>query len=311
MDDRISLIQKIGLGTVQFGSDYGIANKRGKVSESEAFEILNFAWEQGINTVDTAAAYWDSEGILGRFFEKSGLNYRVVSKVPAFESKNFNSLKNGLKKTLARLKQEKIYGYLIHKFDDIIEQKSLLSELQQSKKEGFVEKIGFSLYRVEELQYLLDRNIPFDILQIPYNIFDQRFAEYFQSLKNRGVEIHTRSAFLQGLFFLRADELNENMRSARGYLKKLRNISSELGIPIPHLCLCFVLLNPHLDKTIIGVDSMVQLKQNMIFTDYISKTNEIYEQLKGFAMEDEQVILPFLWEQNKKQAVGHASRKAS
>ncbi len=295
MDERISLIQKIGLGTAQFGFDYGIANKRGKVPEAEVFEILNFAWEQGINVIDTAAGYGDSEDILGRFFEKSGLNYRVVSKAPALENKNLNNFMDGLKTTLGRLKQEKIYAYLIHKFDDIVEQEFLLKQLRQSKEEGLVEKIGFSLYRVEELQYLIDRNISFDILQVPYNIFDQRFAEHFRSLKSKGVEIHARSAFLQGLFFLSVDELSENMRSARGHLKKLQSISSERGIPIRYLCLCFVLLNSHLDKIIIGVDSAAQLRQNMAFTDYLSKTNEIYEQLKRLEMKDEQVILPFLW----------------
>ena len=297
MDNRPSLIQKIGLGTAQFGSPYGIANKEGKISESEAAKILNFAWDQGVNTLDTAAAYGDSEDVLGRFLVKSGFNYRVVSKAPALNVGNVNTFGDQLNATLVRLRQKKIYGYLIHKFDDIKEYESLLNELQKSKKEELVEKIGFSLYRVEELQYLLDRKIAFDLLQVPYNIFDQRFAGHFQALKSKGVEIHVRSAFLQGLFFLKVDELSQQMHAARGNLKKLQTISAELDIPISHLCLCFVLLNPYLDKVIIGVDSLAQLRQNLGFTNYIQKMNEIYDQCKGLDIEDEQVILPFLWEQ--------------
>ena len=300
MNDRISVIQRIGLGTVQFGFDYGIANKRGKIPESEVFEILNFAWKQGVDTLDTAAAYGGSEDILGRFIEKSGFNYRVVSKSSEFDGKGSNCLMDGLKETLGRLRQERIYGYLIHKFGNIAEQKLLLDELQEIKRAGLVEKIGFSLYRIEELQYLLDQNIPFDILQVPYNIFDQRFAKHFRSLKTRGVEIHTRSVFLQGLFFLEADELSEEMQGGRDSLKKLRDVSSEQGIPIQYLCLCFVLLNSYLDRVIIGIDSIDQVKQNIDFTDYMAKTEEFYGRLEELEIEDEQVILPFLWGQSKR-----------
>ncbi|MCK5503782.1 MAG: aldo/keto reductase, partial [Thermodesulfovibrionia bacterium] len=153
--------------------------------------------------------------------------------------------------------------------------------------------------RAEELQYLLDRNIPFDILQAPYSIFDQRFAKHFRSLKTKGIEVHVRSVFLQGLFFLDTKELSGAMEMGRDNLKKLHDISSEQDVPLQYLCLCFVLLNAYLDKVIIGVDSIDQLRQNMDFVNYMAKTEEVYGQLENLKVEDEEVILPFLWEQNK------------
>ncbi len=287
-------MQKIGLGTAQFGSAYGIANRRGKVPESEIGEILQWAGTQQISVLDTALSYGDSEEILGRLLNGASLNYKIVSKAPDLNGGK-TTLKENLKKTLERLKQKSVYGYLIHNFNNLLEQGSLADDLKQLKQEGLVQETGFSLYRPQELEYLLDRQIQFDIIQIPYNIFDQRFEPYLPLLVERNVEIHTRSVFLQGLFFLDSQEIKGTLKAAEPQLKKLRDISTQANIPIGYLCLCFVLLNPFIDHVIIGIDSMEQLRQNLRSLDYMDEVKSFQQELKNLCVANEDILLPFRW----------------
>lgn len=294
MQNKVNILQKIGLGTAQFGSAYGIANQRGKIPESEIGEILQWAKAQQISVLDTAGSYGDSEDILGRLLNKSPLNYKIVSKASDLNGEK-TALRESLKKTMERLKQKSIYGYLIHNFENLLEQESLPDDLRQLKQEGLVQKIGFSLYRPQELEYLLDHQIRFDIIQIPYNILDQRFEPYLPLLVERNVEIHTRSVFLQGLFFLNSQEIKGTLSAAEPQLKKLWHISTQANIPIVYVCLCFVMLNPFIDHVIIGIDSMEQLRQNLRCLDYMDQVKSVYQELKSLCVDNEDILLPFRW----------------
>lgn len=286
------LANKTCLGTAQFGSDYGIANKKGKISKEEVFRILEHAYNSGIDTIDTAYSYGESEEIIGEFISKSENRFNIISKMPDLESFEVNKY---FQQTLKRLKQARIYGYLVHRFDNLNMDKKLWNRLKSLEQRGLVHKIGVSLYKREELDYLLKSDIHFDIVQVPYNIFDQRFEGYFSNLRRNGIEIYTRSVFLQGLFFLKMDEINKSFQPAKDMIEKLYRISSEHSIPIYALCLCFVLLNPFIDKVIIGVDSVEQLSQNIDSIEYLDRTKSIYGLLKSLKFHDEKVILPYNW----------------
>ncbi|MGP1664729.1 MAG: aldo/keto reductase, partial [Rhodanobacter sp.] len=71
---------KLALGTVQFGLPYGIANPGGQIGRDDAGQILALARESGIDTLDTAIAYGDSEACLGAVGTKG---FRVITKLPA------------------------------------------------------------------------------------------------------------------------------------------------------------------------------------------------------------------------------------
>lgn len=288
-------MNKICLGTAQFGLDYGIANKKGKISKEEVFEILDYAYNKGIMTLDTAHSYGESEERIGEFISESKNTYNIISKLPPLDNSELN-VESYYLETLQRLRQEKIYGYLIHRFDDLTSYKgNLWIELRSLKERGLLNKAGTSLYKTEELRYLLDNNIAFDIIQVPYNIFDQRFHQYFPALKKKDVKIFARSIFLQGLFFAEDDIIEKYFASSKKMIELLRNISKEHDIPANAIYLCFALLNPFIDKVIIGVDSLSQLKENIDSLAYIKKVEGIYQMLESLKFYDENVILPFNW----------------
>jgi len=289
------MIQKLAIGTAQFGTKYGIANKRGQIPKQEVFKILDYAYQFGVNTLDTAYIYGESEEIIGEFIYKSGKDFYVVSKLPDINGKESSEINGHIIESLERLKTSKLYGYLIHKFDNYIQNGGIWEILMNLKKQGIVEKIGFSLYHPQELDILFDRKIKFDLIQLPYNIFDRRFERYFILLKDQNVEIHIRSIFLQGLFFLSPDDLPPKLKKAEKYLTQLQRLSKKYNLPINAICMNFVLTNPYIDKVLIGVDSLKQLEENIRAIDYYNKVENLKEMLSRLELNNEEILLPCRW----------------
>jgi len=283
---------KLSLGTVQFGMDYGINNPRGKIPKEEVFEILEEAEKNGIDTLDTAYAYGDSEKVIGEYLQKSKSDLKVISKLPSCEVEKAESFFHA---SLQNLQTDRIYGYLLHDFETYPENIKKLDILANLKARNKIQKIGFSLYYPKELECLIENNISIDIIQIPHNLFDQRFLNYFPLLKETGIEIHVRSVFLQGLFFKNPQELKGNLTRAREKLLSLRALSKETNIPVEALSLNFAILNNFVDRVIIGIDTIANLRDNVKALQYQGKIKEIYDRLVQLKEDDENIIVPVNW----------------
>lgn len=249
---------KIVLGTVQFGLQYGI-NSAGRPSEEAVKGILTEAAKGGITTLDTSSAYGNSEGILGECITPDE-DFKIVSKYPMGEipvEEMFNS-------SLKRLKANQLYGYLLHHFEVFKNNPKVWDEFVALKESGKVQKIGFSLYSPEELEFILDKKSPFDMIQVPFNIFDKKFLPYMKELHENGVEIHVRSTFLQGLFFKERNTLPEILQPLKKYLLQLDKFSEQSGLSISEMALNYNLQNPYIDGVLIGVDNLEQLRINLL-----------------------------------------------
>ena len=289
------MVSKISIGGVQFGQDYGIANTRGQVPQSEVFAILNYAQSAGIEYLDTAFAYGESESVIGEYLGEYPNRFKIVSKLPPLEQYGPGKVEEFFMQSLQRLRIKQLQGYLLHRFKDILISGDLWNDLICMKKSRRVEKIGFSLYSPDELSFLLDKKIDFDMVQVPYSVFDRRFEKYFDLLNKKGIEIHARSVFLQGLAFLEADGLPAPLKMARPQLENLRQIAGDQKISVGALCLNFVLANRHIDKIIIGVDSLAQLQNNVAGIDSMASVQEVYGQLNSVKIEREEILLPYQW----------------
>lgn len=282
------------LGTVQFGLDYGINNVRGKIPREEAYRILKFAYDKGINFLDTAYDYGDSQKVIGEFIKDYGCKFDIISKI----SVERDTIYGNLEKTLKYLNVSQLYGLLVHDFNCFLERKEeTINVLKELKLQGKVKKIGFSLYHPEELEFLLDKKYDIDIAQIPFNVFDQRFGELLPELRRRNIEVHARSVFLQGLFFKDLDRLEGKFFGIKEKISRLHYISCSKNIPISALCMNFVLLNDCVDRVIVGVDSLSQLKENLDITDYKEEVTELYNDLVNLREDKEDYILPYKWVQ--------------
>lgn len=248
---------KIVLGTVQFGLQYGI-NSAGRPSEEAVKSILTEASKGGITTLDTSSAYGNSEEILGGCITPEA-GFKIVSKYPKGETPVVEMFNGSLK----RLKVNKLYGYLLHHFEVYKNNPNVWDEFVALKESGKVQKIGFSLYSPEELQFILDNKSPFDLIQVPFNIFDKKFLPLMKDVHEKGVEIHVRSTFLQGLFFKDRETLPEKLRPLKKYLLELDEFSRQSGLNISEIALNYNLQSPYIDGVLIGVDNISQLQMNL------------------------------------------------
>jgi aryl-alcohol dehydrogenase-like predicted oxidoreductase len=250
----MDLISKIGLGTVQFGIPYGIGNVHGITSEGDVSSILTFANQRGITLLDTAPVYGKSEEVLGN---NNLQNFEVVSKFMLQGSDH--TISEQLTKSLNRLKIPSFYGYLAHRPLEIVDVPEQWDELHKLKEAGRIEKIGFSFNEVSEVKAVLSMGMTPDIVQVPFNYLDNRFLPFIIEFKNKGCEIHTRSTFLQGLLFCDPNQLS-------GFFNEVKPVITELqknGNKLPGMLLRYCLKNPYIDKLIIGVNTLEQLKENL------------------------------------------------
>lgn len=276
----MNLITKIGLGTVQFGIPYGISNKRGLTSENDVSKILKYCKDIGIDVFDTASAYGKSEKVLGN---NDLLGFKIVSKFLLQNSAK--SITQQIRDSLDNLKIPALYGYMAHRPLELVNKPELWDEMIKLKSQGLVEKIGFSFNEKFEIENILKRGLIPDVIQVPYNYLDNRFEPYMKELKSNGCEIHTRSAFLQGLFFCELKDLNTFFAEVKPIIQRLQ----QFGNSLPGLLLKYCTDKPFIDKVIIGVNTLSQLKMNLkklsLTTKLPLKTNII----------NESILIPSKW----------------
>ncbi|MFC1652396.1 aldo/keto reductase [Planctomycetota bacterium] len=291
-------IGRLCLGTATFGLDYGIANPKGQLSQLDVNELLEYCSQCGIDTLDTAVSYGESERAIGEYMFSNPCRFKIVTKLPPRGSAlgvSISTVEENVRRSVRRLEVRKLYGCLVHCFEDYCVDEELWPALEEVKNAGLVERIGFSLYTVDELKLLMDNGTHFDILQVPYSVFDTRFSYLFEDLKGRGVEIYVRSVFLQGLAFMNPLSLQGNLVKARPFVSALHELADEYTIPVCVLCLGFVLLNPWIDRIVLGVDGLSQLESNLEAFSYNEKLIELKERIRSLHIDDEEILLPYRW----------------
>jgi len=225
---------KIALGTVQFGIDYGISSIDGQVQPKEVEAILNYAYVKGINLLDTAPAYGDSEQVLGKINVN---NFKIITKTRHFDNSEITS------NDLELLDQDFSRS---------------LDNLKQEKK---IEKIGVSIYDHNQLQAILE-NFDIDLVQLPFNILDRRLIDngMLSILKNKGIEVHARSVFLQGLLLMSEQNKPDKFQRWRVLWKLWHEWLNDNQITALEATIRHAVSTSEISKVLVGVDTSDQLK---------------------------------------------------
>ena len=255
---------KLALGAAQFGSPYGIANQSGQVSREEVKEILTIARLNCIDTLDTAITYGESEACLGEV----GLDdFKVITKLPAIPENihNINSwVNNQIQASLKRLNTSSLYAILLHRPEQLLTSKgdALWRSLEKLKEDGVVKKIGISISDPSELDYLIN-SFSIDLVQTPFNLVDQRLSlsGWLEKLNTLGVEVHTRSAFLQGLLLMPVTAIHEKFKFWLPLFNTWQDWLLDNNTSAVEACIGFVQAYSQIDKIVVGVDSAQQIKQ--------------------------------------------------
>ena len=284
---------KIALGTAQFGLSYGATNNKGIVSSNEISKILDYARNNDILTIDTASAYGESERNLGNS-DIDLTKFQVITKTPPeLYSKEVEIC---FRKSLDNLKLNKVYGLLLHRAENILSDVNgdIWGELKNLKKNDLVEKIGVSVYKEEEINQILDR-YEIDLIQLPINVLDQRLLEsgILKRIKDKNIEIHARSIFLQGILLEKLDKLPEYFLPFKDSLKKWHKFLEEYSLTPIEGALSFAYSLDILDYIVLGVTSLDNLQEITSAFDRIKSLPNI--DYFSFASNDEALINPSLW----------------
>lgn len=297
-------VNKLCLGTVQFGIEYGINNKTGKPAEEQVFTMLDLAVAKGIEYFDTAAAYGNAEEILGRYFKSRNLQkqVKVISKLlpNLIADDNYKAeaiVESEIKKSLDKLKLECLEGYLLHTPTDFYNQ-SVMNGLFLAKKKGLIRNLGVSIYEIEHALDVVSSGIV-DYIQIPYNVFDQRMerTDFFNITKGNGITVFARSPFLQGLLFMAGDDIPAHLERAWVYLDDFDKIISKYNLKRVEAALYLSYLTSGIDYVVFGVDNIEQLTENIEVFNWNSEIDSrcIGELKQHFMSIEKEIIFPSLW----------------
>ena len=286
---------KLALGGANFGLDYGLANKSGKISESELSDILFFAQEARIEVLDTAHAYGDSESRIGSICDDA--QFKFVTKIGTeVANGSFDqNVTSSVKQSCRRLNQSRLYAVMLHRPEVLLgdQGREVVRELQMLKEQGMVSKVGVSIYSPEILT-AISGIFKIDIIQVPFNLFDQQILSsgWSDRLKSNGVEIHTRSVFLQGLLLMQRSNLPEYfIKYWLAHFDAWYKFLSYNRADALEVALKFALHQEWIDKIVVGVDSVSQLKALM----EIEKSSEPTDFPK-LGCNDPNLINPSKWD---------------
>lgn len=285
---------KLALGTAQFGLDYGVANKKGQVSRATAKEMLELARFSGIDTLDTAIAYGESESCLGEVGVKG---FKLITKIPEVpnDCNNISQwINDQLEVSLSHLDTKTIHAVLLHRPIQLLGEKgvALFEALEEIKDLGLVSKIGISASSPDEVAKITEK-FSIDLVQVPFNLVDRRLyhSGCLAKLKGEGIEVHVRSVFLQGLLLMPQAAIPEKFSKWGSLWNRWHDWLSSNNVSAVQACLAFPLSFPEIDRVIVGADDIEQMQQIII----ASMSDINVSELPDINSDSEDLITPSLW----------------
>jgi aryl-alcohol dehydrogenase-like predicted oxidoreductase len=286
------MIEKLVLGTAQFGLNYGINNTSGKPIPSVVSDILSTAFTLGIRMLDTAEAYGNAHQVIGEFhkFNQDRI-FRIITKLP--QAIHEDLIENKITEYLRDLHVLKIDVLMLHGFVDYKTQPELMNTLIHFKGNGWIDKIGLSLYTNEQFNEAI-RDERIDVIQVPFNLLDNFSlrGELLKRAKAAAKIIHSRSVFLQGLFFKPFHDFPESLKELIEPIQQLQVLANKYNVTMNQLAIAYALSKDCIDGVLFGVDSITQLNSNI---DYTCLPFELVEAIDKIKIDNYQLLNPSLW----------------
>ncbi|EKT3956839.1 aldo/keto reductase [Flavobacterium psychrophilum] len=286
-------MNKLILGTVQMGLDYGINNSAGKIASDNCYDILSKAFELGIHTLDTAEAYGNAHQIIGGFHTLNpNIRFNVITKIP--HDIEVDKIEDKIETYIQDLNVDCLDVLMFHSFDSYKDNQLIIEKLLNFKKQGLIKNIGVSVYTNKQIDALIDDE-HIAVVQMPFNLLDNEFlrGSSMQKLKDNNKIIHTRSAFLQGLFF--KENFDKTIfEEIATELNQIKDIANFEDTNISNLALSYCLNQNNIDKVLIGVDAVSQLVDNYKALDFKINAESI-SKINNIKVKNIDLLNPSLW----------------
>ena len=294
---------RLCLGTVQFGMDYGVQGGS-RPSLGDAVAMLDYATQNGVDAIDTAAAYGTAEEVVGEFLSRKTLPRESLQVISKFGTNIFDGapvaeyaarLRAAAETSLRRVKCDYLDAYICH-VPTAAGDSAIIEAMAVLKASGLVRHVGFSVYDPDQAQACLVADVV-DFIQSPFSLLDRRMetSGALAAACAKGVDLHTRSAFVQGLMLMDVAKIPDHLVATRPIIRDLEAACAAAGLSRRALALAFVKANSNISHLVFGVDNMAQLKE--IVADFGRPVDfgAVLSIADRFAAVDPSIFLPNNW----------------
>jgi hypothetical protein len=284
-------MNRIVLGGAQLGLPYGILNGGETLSREEVARILDTAAGHGIDAIDTAIAYGQSESVIG---ETAQNRFKIISKLPPIplDVSNVSQwVRTQVDASLSRLKCTSLDALLLHRSQDLTDAHGaeLYAAINSLKVEKIIQRFGVSIYTPDELSGIIG-TFDIDVVQAPLNVFDRRILGVIDQLTALNIEVHVRSVFLQGVLIAGPKGRPQRFEPWSEHFALFDAWVHSSGMSAMACCLGFALQQPGIAKLVIGATSSESLAE--IMTSIPNMHLEVPAHLQSSI---EQLIDPRVW----------------
>ena len=299
----MALNMRLCIGTVQFGMDYGVQGGT-RPAVGDAVRMLDYATQNGVDAIDTAAAYGTAEDVVGEFLSRKTLPRDAVQVISKFGTNIFEGasatgyakrLRVAAETSLKRLRSDYLDAYICH-VPTAAGDSAIIEAMAALKASGLVRHVGFSVYDPDQTLACLTADVV-DFIQSPFSFLDRRMetSGALAAASAKGVDLHTRSAFVQGLMLMDVDKIPERLAATRPVISDLDAACAEAGLSRRALALAFVKANHNVSHLVFGVDNIEQLKEIAADFDRSVDFGVVKSIADKFAAVDPSIFLPNNW----------------
>ncbi len=305
---------RLGLGTVQFGVPYGLTSGPRQIAPALARAVLERAWERGVDLLDTAPAYGDSEAVIAAQWPASA-RFAVVSKThrigrDRIEPDDITQIIERAKLSIARFPRSALHALLVHEADDLLVPGGdrLFAALETLRRDGLIARLGVSVYHPASLEAVMAR-YSIDAVQLPFNVLDQRFARtgLIARLAAGGIEVHVRSLFMQGFLLGAPSDLPAALTRVAPLAASFREQARATGLDPVTAALLLAAREPGVARIVIGIDGVTSLDENLTSFDRARCWTGEFD-FTPFAIEDRDVVDPRRWSDWPPARTSHEGR---
>ena len=296
-------VSEISLGTVELGMDYGIPvqGEQRRPSEADAARLLNCALDLGVNLIDTAQAYGESEAIIGRALKSRRDEYILATKISSLSWEGYAGVElqervdASITESLQTLQTDIIDLLYIHNATpELIQRGEIVEIMQRVQQAGYVRFIGTTTYgEAAPLAVLKDHR--FDCIQVAYNLLDHQFEERVLPLaKENDVGVAVRSVLLKGALTYRYAHLPEKLRELRAVVKGVNLLCGAQDSSLPELAYRFVLAHPAVSTALVGTGRVHELQEIVSFAGRGALPPDLLNDLREIVVSPDQ-LNPGTW----------------
>ncbi|MEU6425161.1 aldo/keto reductase [Microbispora sp. NPDC046973] len=290
-------VSPYALGALMFATSIG------NPDHDDSARIIHKALDAGINLVDTADAYGDSEEIVGKALKGRRDDVVLATKVsrpmgddPNQQGASRRWIMTAVENSLRRLQTDHIDLYQIHRPDpatDIEETLSALSDLIHSGKVRAIGTSAMPASDIVEAQWVAERRglQRFHTEQPPYSLLNRGIEREVLPVAQRyGVGTLVWGPLGQGLLTGRVRKGRQNELRRAAFSKHLNeerrldaveqfiSLAQEAGLPLTHLAMAFAIAHPGVTSAIVGPRTMSHLDDLLAGVD-VALTDDILDRI--------------------------------